>query len=350
MNEQGTRTALWAVKAVAARYPDVAVPPVLSELGEHNRPFPIALVSWRVDDDGVGVITFRRPDAMNALNEDVVAQLGRAFDALDSEPACKGIVLEGQGKAFVAGADTKFFVEQIEHNDVERIVRFAADGQALFARIDRCKKPVVCKLHGLSLGGGSELALACDWIVASARGTLGFPETGIGIYPGLGGTQRSARRIGVPLARWLVLSGETVDARAAAAIGLVDEVVDNDGLDAACRRRALSGRTRPEAPPPTSPPTGYEALWTAMTWTSLPDLLGGHANVGPALDKTLKKVAFKAPLAAIAADDLVKKAAVTSLADGLAAESAGLSRIFSSRDALEGLSSIGVRRPTFKGC
>jgi enoyl-CoA hydratase/3-hydroxyacyl-CoA dehydrogenase len=349
MNDAGTRNALWAVRAIEQKYPDARVPAALVEHGEKNAPFAIRLVTSRVDVDGVGVITFQRPDAMNALNEGVVAQLGHAFDALDADPACKGIVIEGQGKAFVAGADTRFFVDQIEADDVERIVRFASDGQALFARIDACKKPVVCKLHGLSLGGGSELALACDWIVASPRGSLGFPETGIGIYPGLGGTQRSARRVGVPLGRWLVLTGDVVDARTGAAIGLVDDVVDADALDAACRKRALSGETKKESSPPTTPPAGFEALWTAFTWTSLPDLLKGQANVAPALDKSLKKVSFKAPLAAIAADELVKMTATATLAEGLAAETRALKRIFSSKDAYEGLSTIGVRRPTFKG-
>lgn len=349
MNERGTRTALWAVQAIAARYSDVKVPAALIERGEQNKPFAMSLVGHRVDADGTGWITFKRPDAMNALNEAVVAQLGEAFDALEKNPAVKGIVIEGQGKAFVAGADTKFFVDQIEGKDIPRIVRFASGGQDLFARIDACAKPVVCKLHGLSLGGGSELALACDWIVATSRGSMGFPETGIGIYPGLGGTQRSARRVGVPLARWLVLTGETVDAGMALKLGLIDEVVAADGLDAACRARALSGKTRGENAPPTTVPAGFEALHAAFSWTSLFDLMKGLANVSPALDKSLKKATFKAPLAMQAADDLIKLTATASLADGLKAETAKLKGIFSSKDAYEGLSSLGVRRPTFRG-
>ncbi len=359
MNQQGTRNALFAVEAIARRYPSaggqpgVKVPAALRERGERNEPFPVALVSHKVDD-GVGVITFQRPDAMNALNEAVVEQLGVAFAALERDPAVKGIVIEGKGKAFVAGADTKFFVEQIEGGDVGRIVRFATDGQALFDRIDRCQKPVVCKLHGLSLGGGSELALACDWIVATSKATLGFPETGIGIYPGLGGTQRSARRIGVPLARFMVLTGDTVDAATGKRLGLIDDLIeagadDDDALAKACRARALSGKTRPENAPPTTPPAGFEELWRVFSWTSLYDLMKGLANVGPALDKSLKKVSFKAPLAAQAADDLVKLASSTSLAEGLQAETRGLQSIFSSKDAHEGLSTLGVRRPTFKG-
>jgi len=228
-------------------------------------------------------------------------------------------------------------------------VRFASDGQDIFGRIDRSPKPVVCKLHGLSLGGGSELALACDWIVATPRGSLGFPETGIGIYPGLGGTQRSARRVGVPLARWLVLTGETVDATTAQKIGLVDDVVAANELDAACRARALSGKTRAENAPPTVAPAGFEAAWAAFSWTSLYDLMKGLANAGAALDKSIKKAAFKAPLAMQAADDLIKLAATTTLAEGLAAETKGLKAIFSSKDAYEGLSTLGVRRPNYRG-
>jgi enoyl-CoA hydratase/3-hydroxyacyl-CoA dehydrogenase len=351
MNERGTRAALFAVTALADRYGDnVKVPAILQERGSKNAPFPIELVSKRVDGDGVGFITFQRPDAMNALNEAVVEQLGHAFDALHKDPAVKGIVVEGKGKAFVAGADTKFFVEQIERGDIARIVRFAADGQDIFGRIDRSSKPVVCKLHGLSLGGGSELALACDWIVSTSKGSLGFPETGIGIYPGLGGTQRSARRVGVPLARWLVLTGESIDAHTGKQIGLVDDVVDDDALDAACRARALSGKTRGENAPPTTPPAGFEDLWRVFTFTSLYDLLKGLANVeGGKRSKSVGKVSFKAPLAAQAADELVKMASSSSLAAGLAAETAGLPRVFSSKDALEGLSTIGVRRPSFKG-
>ncbi|MBI1946961.1 MAG: 3-hydroxyacyl-CoA dehydrogenase/enoyl-CoA hydratase family protein [Deltaproteobacteria bacterium] len=348
-NLQGTRHALDVVKTLVARWPDLKVPGVLVEHGEKNAPFAIRYVDARVVD-GVGVITFNRPDAMNALNEAVVQQLGAAFTKLEADPFVKGIVLEGKGKAFVAGADTKFFVEQIEKRDVPRIVRFASDGQQILRRIDLCKKPVVCKLHGLSLGGGSELALACDWIVASEKGSLGFPETGIGIYPGLGGTQRSARRVGVPLARWLVLTGEAVDATTAKAMGLVDEVVAPSELDLRCRARALSGETRPERAPPTVAPKGFEAAWRAFTWTSRQDLLKGLANVADAaLAKSVKKAGFKAPLAAQAADELVKLSATATLEEGLRAETAGLHAIFSSKDAYEGLSTLGVRRPSFKG-
>jgi enoyl-CoA hydratase / 3-hydroxyacyl-CoA dehydrogenase len=348
MNQLGTRSSLFLVNALAAKYSDVQVPAALREHGERNQSFGIALVSTRVDGN-VGVITFRRPDAMNALNEAVMVQLEQCFDAMTAHKDVKGIVIEGAGKAFVAGADTKFFVEQIEGKDIARIVRFAAEGQRILRKIDVSAKPVVCKLHGLSLGGGSELALACDYIVATDKGTFGFPETGIGIYPGLGGTQRSARRVGVPLARWLVLTGETVDAKTALAMGLVDEVVEATKLDDACRARALGGKTVAERSPPITAPKGFEDAWRVFTWTSGYDLRKGAANVDAKLDKSVKKAGFKAPLAFDAADELIKMASSSSLQAGLDAETAGLKRIFSSADAYEGLSSLGVRRPSYKG-
>jgi enoyl-CoA hydratase / 3-hydroxyacyl-CoA dehydrogenase len=351
MNAMGTKRALALVEELATRYPDVSAPEALRARGSEGRPFDLRFVLSRVDD-GVGVLTFNRPDAMNALNEAVMAQLGQAFDALAGDPSVKGIVIEGKGKAFVAGADTRFFVERIEADDVPRIVRFAADGQAVLRRIDTCPKPVVCALHGLSLGGGSELALACDWIVASPRGCLGFPETGIGIYPGLGGTQRSARRVGVPLARWLVLTGEVVDARTGKALGLVDDLVSEEELMQAARVRALGGATRPERSPPGTAPAGFESL-AGLFEAPLEALRAGTAPVeepdAERLHKIMKRVSFKAPLALAAADELLQAALNNRLEEGLAAETRGLEAIFRSKDALEGLSSVGRSRPSFKG-
>jgi enoyl-CoA hydratase / 3-hydroxyacyl-CoA dehydrogenase len=350
MNERGTKRTLDDVTTLVQRWPDLKVPAVLREQGAKNEPFNVRFVTSRKEGD-VGFVTMNRPDAMNALDETVVAQLAREFDALDADASVKGIVLEGKGKAFVAGADTKLFVRAIEGRDVPRIVKFAAGGQELLQRIDASKKTVVCALHGLSLGGGSELALACDVVVASSKATLGFPETGLGIYPGLGGTQRTARRIGVPLARWLLLTGETVDAKTALAMGLIDEVhEDAKAFKDAVVRAAKSGKRRELGAPPTKAPKGFEDLWTFFTWTSTQDLLAGRANAtDPVIAKSVKKAAFKGPLASLAADELAKRAATDSLEACLRAETEGLARIFSTKDAYEGLSALGVRRPTFKG-
>ena len=350
MNERGSKRTLDDVKTLVARWPDLQVPAILQEHGSRNAPFPVRLVSKRVEGD-VGFVTMNRPDAMNALDETVVAQLAECFDALDHDDAVKGIVLEGKGKAFVAGADTKLFVRAIEAKDVSRIVAFAANGQQLLKRIDLSQKTVVCALHGLSLGGGSELALACDVVIATDKATLGFPETGLGIYPGLGGTQRTARRIGVPLSRWLLLTGETVDAKTALAIGLVDEVHEaGEAFSRAVLKAARSGKTRTLAAPPTKAPAGFAELWRVFQWTSTQDLLAGRANVtDAAVQKTVKKAAFKGPLASLAADELIKAAATMPLELCLRMETEGLRRIFSTKDAYEGLSALGVRRPSFKG-
>lgn len=348
MNAMGTKKALVLVEAVAARYADVAVPEALRQRGSEGQPFDVRFVLSRVED-GVGFLTFNRPDAMNALNEAVMQQLGTAFDALVADDAVQGIVLEGKGKAFVAGADTRFFVERINADDVPRIVRFAAFGQQVLRRIDTSPKPVVCALDGLSLGGGSELALACDWVLATERGCLGFPESGIGIYPGLGGTQRTARRVGVPLARWLVFTGDIVDARTGQALGLVDEVVPGEQLQEAARARAKAGQTRPERSPPEAVPAGFEAL-AKLFEAPLDELLAGKVEATDAkLQKAMKKLGFKAPLALATADRLLWAAANNTLEEGLAEETRGLDVIFRTKDALEGLSSVGRGRPTFKG-
>ena len=149
---------------------------------------------------------------MNALNETVVKQLDEAFQQAASDSTTRAIVLEGAGKAFVAGADIGFFIKCIRENRLDDNYRFTEYGQAVFKRIDESEKPVVAKMDGLALGGGFELALAADVIAATPKAVMGFPETGIGIYPGLGGTQRTSRYVGKALAKYLVFTGRLLPA------------------------------------------------------------------------------------------------------------------------------------------
>ncbi len=287
-------------------------------------------------ENGVAKIFLNRPDALNALNETLIAQLDAHFDDITRDPSVKGIILGGRGKAFAAGADTQFFVENMRGGSIERIIRFASRAQHLFRLIDLCDKPVVCCIDGLALGGGLELALACDYILATPRARLGFPETGIGIYPGLGGTQRTPRRVGIPLARWLVLSGELVDADMAKALGLVDEVVNKDDLHSRAMSLALTGAPRMESSPPQDTPANFIEVCDFFR-APLEDLLS-H-----------KKVGAKAPIALRMADTLISSAHRNSLDLGLSAETEGLAQIFSTKDALLGLSSIGKVKPVFSG-
>ncbi len=237
MNHYGLDKALSLVQTFAGRW-EMKVPGRLAEQAASGRPFEFRLVKHEVRD-GVAHLTVNRPDAMNALNEKIVEQLHRAFREAADDDAVRGIVIGGAGKAFIAGADIRFFVRNIDQGNLDRIVNFSQAGHDLLYDIDNCPKPVVARLHGLALGGGLELALACDAIVATPKATLAFPETGIGIYPGLGGTQRTPRRIGLGLSKWLIFTGQMLGAADAAAIGLVDRVVPVESLDATVRAVAL---------------------------------------------------------------------------------------------------------------
>jgi enoyl-CoA hydratase / 3-hydroxyacyl-CoA dehydrogenase len=289
-------------------------------------------------EKNIGYLTLNRPDALNALNETVIAELGDRFACLTQNPEVHGIVIEAKGKTFVSGADTHFFVEQIQKNNISRIVQFAQKAQNLFYQIDACKKPVVCAIDGLTLGGGLELALSCDYIVATTKSKFGFPETGIGIYPGLGGTQRTPRRIGIALTRWLILTGETISAETAQEIGLINEIVNQTELKNRATQLAMSQNTRPENTYSGQPPEKFREI--SQTFQApLSDLLAVQ-----------KKLTFRAPIALKSADELIQNTATTTLVEGLETETAGLYMIFQTQDALVGLSSIGKNKPTFTGC
>jgi enoyl-CoA hydratase/3-hydroxyacyl-CoA dehydrogenase len=325
----------------------VAVPGLLSLQWRSRQPFAFQLVRSEIDD-GIATLTVNRPDAMNALNETVVGQLHAAFQAAAADPAVRGIVIAGAGKAFIAGADIRFFVRNLESGDLKRIVDFTRAGHALLHDIDTCAKPVVARLHGLALGGGLELACACDILIATPRASFAFPETGIGIYPGLGGTQRPTRRIGVGLTRWLVMSGHTLSAEEAAAIGFVDAVVPHEELDAACRAAIGRGKTHAARAALSSK---HRALESFFAGNDAETLRLGKADTGgdEALGKAMKRVSFKAPIALRLAGKLIESGAALPLEEGLALELAHLEEIFSTKDAYEGLSTLGKKSPVFQG-
>jgi enoyl-CoA hydratase/3-hydroxyacyl-CoA dehydrogenase len=311
-----------------------------------GKPFSLRKVRFELDGD-LALVTLDRPDALNALDESVVAELEARFKEAEASPA-KGIVIRGRGKAFVAGADVKWFVKQLDAKRIDRIIEFTKKGQDLLASFARSRKVVVAAVEGLSLGGGSELALACDWIVATARGSLGFPETGIGIYPGLGGTQRLPRRVGRGLARWLVFTGRALGAEEAKAAGAFDEVVPPEEVLAAARRLVARGKPGERKP---AAPAGPLALAAQVFDVPVKRILGGDVAAGEAsLAKDLERVRTqKAPIALRIADDLVGSALDVSLEQGLANELSHLKEVFSTKDAYEGLSTLGRARPKFIG-
>jgi enoyl-CoA hydratase/3-hydroxyacyl-CoA dehydrogenase len=346
-NRVGVQDAARKAAAVAERW-KLPVPELLRRQAASGEPFRFEFVRLSVED-GLAQITLYRPDALNALNEEVVAQLGAALDAAESRSDVRTIVLRGSGKAFVAGADIKFFVRRIEERDFDRIREFTRRGQELFARIDACRKLVLVRLDGLSLGGGSELALCGDHILSTEKGSLGFPETGIGIYPGLGGTQRTTRRCGAALARWLVLTGETVDAATAHRMALVDEVVPADRIQE--RILAIHASNTRFVPARPALDARLQAIEDFFATAPLEDLLAGKAApADPALAKSAARVRFKAPVACRLADRMIREGELRGVDAGLALELAHLDEIFATRDAYEGLSALlAGRRPQFQG-
>ena len=182
---------------------------------------------YDVDAEGVATITLNRPDALNAISQQLVAELSKAFRAARADDAVRGIVVTGSGdKAFAAGADIAEFAG-MEPLDAHR---FALRGQAVFTAIEQTTKPVVAAVNGYALGGGCELAMACHLRVASERAQFGQPEVQLGLIAGFGGTQRLPRLVGRGIATELLLTGDRVRADRAYEIGLVNRVVPADEL------------------------------------------------------------------------------------------------------------------------
>jgi enoyl-CoA hydratase len=187
-----------------------------------------------VERDGhVAVVTIVRPEKLNALDAEVLAALEGRIDELSADPP-RAALITGAGRAFVAGAD----IAAMAKMRVEEARRFSAAGQRIFARIEAAPFPVIAAVNGFALGGGLELALACDFIYASDKAKLGQPEVSLGVIPGFGGTQRLLRRVGAAMARELVYSGRLIGAEEALRIGLANRVVAGDELLATARATA----------------------------------------------------------------------------------------------------------------
>ncbi|HEY6874141.1 MAG TPA: enoyl-CoA hydratase-related protein [Geobacteraceae bacterium] len=187
--------------------------------------------------DGVATLTINSPRTLNALNSQVLGELECALFELNRDGAVKAVILTGAGdKAFVAGADIK---EMAAMTALEGH-RFGLKGQRVMMLIEKMTKPVIAAVNGYALGGGLELALACDFIYASERAKVGFPEVTLGIMPGFGGTQNLARLIGPNRANELIFTGKMIDAEKALAWGIVNEVFAPEELLAKARETAAA--------------------------------------------------------------------------------------------------------------
>jgi enoyl-CoA hydratase len=168
----------------------------------------------------VALITLNRPEALNALDAAVLAQLEARIGEVARDPGARALVVTGEGRAFAAGAD----IAAMQPFTAAQAGEFSRLGHRAFAALEALAVPTIAAVNGYALGGGCELALACDWIYASAKARFGQPEVNLGIVPGFGGTSRLVRRVGVAWAKEIVLTGEAIDAEQALRIGLANRV------------------------------------------------------------------------------------------------------------------------------
>ena len=247
----------------------------------------------------VGIITINRPKSLNALSRATVAELAAAIEELNADDAIRAIILTGAGeKAFVAGADIGEFNSL---RSAEEAAEYARAGQAVLNRIERLPKPVIAAINGYALGGGCELAMACDIRIAADTARLGQPEINLGIIPGYGGTQRLTRLVGKGMAKLLVLSGDQISAQEAQRIGLVDVVVP-------------------------------------------------AAELMPKALELAGKLASKAPVALRLCKQAINEGAEGTLASGLDHEAALFGVVFDTEDRVEGVSAfLEKRKAAWKG-
>jgi enoyl-CoA hydratase/3-hydroxyacyl-CoA dehydrogenase len=349
MNKIGIEKTFKAVEAITQRYPDFRMPQVLAQQHEIGKPFAFNFVDLEVKN-AIAYITINRPEAMNALNETVVAQLRQRFDEAEANAEVKAIVFQGAGKAFVAGADIKYFVDRIKANQIDQIAEFTRKGHELLLDIENSDKLTIALLDGLSLGGGSELALACQAIAATPAGSMGFPETAIGIFPGLGGMLRLARHVGPELAKYYIFTGTPISAEDAHALGIVTRLVAPAELMAAINELASEGK--PEKYRQREIPEHFQPLAQIGIAENVSRLLNGQLPEGVAEElaaKTAKMISYKAPLALKIANEIIDAQVGKPIDEAVEIELGRLNEIFSTADAFEGLSTAGRKRPEYKG-
>ncbi len=181
----------------------------------------------KIEQQGhVGILTVNRPEALNALNDMVLSDLSKAIDEVEANEDIYVAVLTGEGRSFVAGAD----IAQMRDFGAVEAKAFGDAGNSVFLKLENMQKPVIAAINGFALGGGCELAMACDIRIASEKAKFGQPEVGLGITPGFGGTQRMPRIVGISKAMELILTARIIGAAEAREIGLVSQVTAPEAL------------------------------------------------------------------------------------------------------------------------
>lgn len=340
---------------MASDYSDMANIEVPEWFINRKEKFKFSYVDLKIEGD-VAKVKLNRPEAMNALNVDLVTQLGLAVDEVNSRSDISTIIFEGAGKAFVAGADVKFFVDKLREDSFGEIFEFTSKGHEVLDSIENSQKTTIALTTGLALGGGLELALSCDYRIGTRRSQFRFPETSIGIYPGLGGTQRTARICGLECSRYAILAGNFLDSVTAYDLGLLTHNVDPTEVDSVVS--SLIG-TKPDNKYPFRPANEVSKVVDFSkkfySDTNIGALLEGEIPSGfdpddPMVSRQVKALSRGAPIALRIASELLSYATNgSSLEDGLKLELERLEEIFGTSDAEEGLSAlIEGRRPMYK--
>lgn len=274
-----------------------------------------------------GFIIFNLPDRMNPLGETVSLQLNDVIDELNNNDGIKKIMIVGKGKAFIAGADIKFFLKSQAENAVQNITDVTTIGQRALNKIAASDKITYAYLDGPTLGGGLELALSCNYRIGTCNSLIGFPETGIGIIPGLGGTQRTSRLLGKGLAKYFVATGEKVGPEAAYEYGLIDAIIA-PVFD--WHELADYSLEQPQAGKQPQPQASLFKDYKGDTDTT------SNSAFAPYHDILLSK----APIAMDMAMQLIDDGFELPLQEALQMELDSLNAIFSTQDSVTGLSSI----------
>ncbi len=251
----------------------------------------------KVETEGpLAILTINRPRAMNALNDETLTEIEKALDELEGNGQTRVMIVTGEGKAFVAGAD----ISELQKADGEGGKKISSKGNTLFKRIEDSDIVSIAAVNGFALGGGCELAMACDMRFASDAAKMGQPEVNLGVIPGYGGTQRLSRLVGKGKAKELILTGDMIDAEEASRIGLVEKVVAADNLMEVAR-------------------------------------------------KTAEKIISKGPAAVRMSKKAINYGSETNLADGIQFEIERFKDIFETEDKNEGTSAfLEKRKPEFK--
>ncbi len=265
----------------------------------------------------VVLITINNPP-MNVLCTTLLEELDDVLEEIKNDKTLRAAVLTGEGRAFVAGADIK----EMKDMSTEKALKFSLLGQEVLNKIEQLPIPVIAAVNGFALGGGTELALACDIRIASEAAKFGQPEVNLGVIPGFGGTQRLARLIGSGKAKELIYTGDMIDAETAHSIGLVQKVVEGYKRD----ENGEIVRNEKGKPVQDNGPVVSAALDMANT------------------------IASKGPLAIRSAKKVINKGIDGRLSEGLRMEAEAFAELFSTDDQKEGMNAfVEKRRPEFKG-